>query len=193
MCATFSFSGTRMITIANVRLQNLRPGYQVRKSEVEDGGDGTVPAWSSSITGFQTQLVGGEHGTIYKDKGLKRTLVALLGKPGVLALVQSVELYVRDHVIEPGANLHVSLLFPARATEVHGELRFEPLQVDGSGSATLIPPPPDFVFSIGYKGVAAETMAFQCPGPNVRGMYRVAFYQNGEATPSANDELFVQS
>jgi hypothetical protein len=71
--------------------------------EEEGGGDGTVPTWSGFISALQRQFVGGEHGIIYQNNGLRTALALLLGKSGVLAgLPTKVEVAVRDHVVEPG-------------------------------------------------------------------------------------------
>jgi phospholipase A1 len=195
----FFFAGTRIVTLAQLRFRDspkeraLSPEHDVIKDETEDSGDGTVPAWSGSMTGFQAQMVGGEHSVIYKDSGLKRTLGALLGKPGLLAPISpQVELTVRDRVIDPARPVHVTLLFPSRVSQLKGELRFEEMQMDAAGKPegfALYDKP----YPVSYAGVEAETMAFALKGPNIRGIYRVAFYQDADPAPSAKDEFIVQS
>jgi hypothetical protein len=186
----FFFIGTRQVTAATVHMQEITAD-SVETDEVEDGGDGTVPAWSGSMTGFQSQMVGGEHGTIYKNRGLKRTLAALLGRPGVLAAeVPTFEMALRDTVIEPGSEVHITLSFPRRLSEVKGELRTEHAQTDGAGHVSYIPI--GVVHRIDYQGLAAEKLGLVFAGPDVRGIYRVTLCEDGKAFPSATDELIVQ-
>src|SRR5262249_30490045 len=57
----FFFAGTRQTTISGVTVLSLGAGkYRLRKMELEDAGDGTVPTWSAQMTGMQSQPVGGE-------------------------------------------------------------------------------------------------------------------------------------
>ena len=105
--------------------------------EPEDAGDGTVPAWSAGITGLQGRPVGGEHGTIYKNDDLRRTLAGLLGKAGVLAVEpERVEIAVREPVCHPEDLVHVALTFPAGTSSVDGQLRVERAQFDPAGNLT---------------------------------------------------------
>ena len=99
----FFFSGTRMSTLCHVRIASgINTPLQVTRVELKDAGDGTVPSWSSGLPGVQGQFVGGEHGSIYKESALLRTLATLLGKKGVLAAVApSVQIAVREMVVEP--------------------------------------------------------------------------------------------
>src|SRR5262249_8629523 len=55
----FFFSGTTQTTNSSVSVLQTGPNqFQIGKMELEDAGDGTVPVWSSTITGIQSQPVG---------------------------------------------------------------------------------------------------------------------------------------
>ena len=78
-----------------------------------------MPIWSGSITGLQGLPVGGEHGTIYKNTDLRRTMAILLGCEGVLAAApEYIEVSVRDRVAEPEDVVHVALTFSSPVTEL---------------------------------------------------------------------------
>lgn len=70
------FNGTKMTTasFAKFTRDGGGGGYRVQKVECDNGGDGTVPFWSSTLPGVQCLAVGGEHSAIYKDRELRRTL-----------------------------------------------------------------------------------------------------------------------
>src|SRR5262249_4248117 len=120
----FFFAGTRQVTPSCVYVTQSSPKFRVRSLDITDGGDGTVPIWSSLVTGVQSRFVGGEHGTIYKNNELRATLGVLLGKRGVLAAVDRVELSVRDKVAEPESPINVVISFPNMTSSVTGSLRF---------------------------------------------------------------------
>lgn len=189
----FFFVGTRQTTISSVRLRQLTAGYEVRRTEFEDAGDGTVPSWSGTITGIQGQPVGGEHGEIYKNNDLRRTMAVLLGKAGVLAapLGQLVEVSLRERVVYPDNTVHVALTFSAALSTVNGELRIEKAILDASGNLTGYASP-DKSYPIQYSGLAAEKLGLTVTAPNVRGFYRVAYYPKGAPDPVGYDELFLQ-
>src|SRR5258706_3863612 len=121
----FFFVGTQQTTMTEARV-TLKGGTDRARVEFiarDDGGDGTVPVWSGTHTGFQSAAVGGEHGTIYKNAGLQQVLAALLGKEGVLAGVQPiVELVLRDQVVEPGDETRAGLSFDRSAALIDGEI-----------------------------------------------------------------------
>jgi hypothetical protein len=82
----FCFSGTQQTTATHVMIQpTSRTTSTPAKIEEDDGGDGTVPTWSSFVPRFQRMFVGGEHSTIYQTRSLRRALATLLGKEGYLA------------------------------------------------------------------------------------------------------------
>jgi pimeloyl-ACP methyl ester carboxylesterase len=189
----FFFVGTSHKTITHVALTRDGARYRVQKIETEDGGDGTVPAWSATLTGSQNQVVGGEHGTIYKNGDLRRTLAVLLGKAGVLAVEPDrVEVALRERVVSPSADVHVALSFSVGTDTVNGELRVERAEIDETGHLV------GFVstissYPIRYSGLTAEKFSVMLQAPNSPGVYRTAYYPANSELPAGEDELFVQA
>lgn len=188
----FFFTGSSQKTLATVNLRQVGAAYRTERIERENGGDGTVPIWSGGVTGIQGQAVGGEHGTIYRDKDLRRTLGILLEKPGILkAAPGAVQVTVRDRVAEPDAPLIVTLAFPTPVRDLKGELRLERVTFDTSGaevSAQVFGNPLQVVFA----GPELEQLIIKTTTPNVIGTYRVTYYHAGNLAPAGSDELFVQ-
>lgn len=188
----FFFTGSSQKTLATVNLLPVGASYRVVKVERDYGGDGTVPFWSGGITGIQGQAVGGEHGSIYRDKDLRRTLAILLGKAGVLATVPDhVQVTVGSRVCEPDTPLIVTLSFVNPTRNVSGELRIERIITDGTGSvqtANVVGNP----MRIQFDGPELEQLALQTTAPNVSGQYRLSYYADGKPMALGADELFVQ-
>ena len=186
----FCFVGTRQSTVALVRI-NLKAEdieNKVVRMESEDSGDGTVPTWSAGLPRVQALTVGGEHGTLYKDGALRRTLATLLGKDGLLAPGDEIELALRERVVGPEEPVHGVLTFRPRPA-LAGELRFE-RATDASGTAWV---PSGKVLHIQYSGLTAQSIGLVFNAPGVRGVYRVSFFPEGAVSPEGQDELFVQS
>jgi hypothetical protein len=154
---------------------------------VPDGGDGTVPIWSSLVTGIQARLVGGEHGTIYKNGELRSTMAVLLGRHGVLEAVERVEVSIRDKVIEPEGPVHIVISFSTTVQTVAGLLRFE-----------LVNPETGHEDAVGhdhiitYSGPDMDSISLIADAPQYSGLYRVRFYYRDQASFAASDDLFVQ-
>ena len=109
----FFFVGTRQTTSATILLRKVRSRYRARTVELEDAGDGTVPAWSAGITGIQSRPV---EGASTARSTRMMTCAGLwpryLGKAGVLAAVpEHVEVSVRERVSNPEDLVHVALTF----------------------------------------------------------------------------------
>ena len=190
----FFFTGTRMKTLANVR---ITPGVGSQLSalrvELEDAGDGTVPTWSGGLPGVQGQFVGGEHGTIYKDSGLLRTLGTLLGCPGVLAAkVPPVQVAVRDKVLAPRDAAHVALTFPVARPKVTGNLLLQQIMPDAAGRGGT-PGAVLETYPVRYEGLGAEKLALTFSAPSEPGMYRVGYSEGKELASESSDDFFVQS
>lgn len=188
----FFFVGTRQVTPSVSALRRGGSRSDVSNLEPEDAGDGTVPVWSAGITGIQNRPVGGEHGTIYQNGDLRRTLGALLGKAGVLATAaDGVELALRDPVVEPGQSVHAALTFATARLSVDGELRLERAEL-GSDGAVIAYHPTGRSYPIQYSGLAAEKLGVKLDAPDVTGFYRVAYFPKHAIEPAATDELIVQ-
>jgi hypothetical protein len=189
----FAFAGTRHTTATYVRLQQQATRLQVVKMEQKDGGDGTVPTWSSYLPGLERMFVGEEHASIYRDEDLRRALAALLGKEGVLAGVPAnVQLSLRDKVVEPHDLVHAVLAFPTGVDDFDGVITVERAAVDAtSGSVTGFDALRQ-THPVRYRGIALATMAIEFTAPAMRGVYRVALQDNAAPAPASFDELIVQ-
>ncbi|HLO18170.1 MAG TPA: hypothetical protein VK206_25285, partial [Anaerolineales bacterium] len=123
----FCFSGTRHSTTTHLMIRLLDAGLsQAEKVEIEDGGDGTVPTWSSFILGFQRMFVGAEHATIFRDRNLRQAMATLLGKDGLLAGVpEKTQVSLRDKVLEPEDIVHVTISFLGDIQDFSGVLTVE--------------------------------------------------------------------
>jgi len=189
----FCFAGTRQKTATYVRLQKRTTGFLAVKVEQEDGGDGTVPSWSSFFSRVERYFCGGEHGTIYQNNDLRRILGTILSREGVLAgIPDETQLAIRDKVVEPADEVHASISFPGKLEDFSGVITVERVQIDPTTEATTIVTPPVSAFPIAYKGVGVESLSIKFPAPDKRGMYRVAVRNSVEAAPSAIDYLIVQ-
>ncbi|MBI1898510.1 MAG: hypothetical protein HYZ57_14745 [Acidobacteria bacterium] len=187
----FFFAGSRQVTISTVRLRTWDKKEPARRIETEDSGDGTVPIWSALGAAVQNSVVGGEHGTIYQDTGLRRTLAALLGAPGVLAAAPiQVDLSIRDRVVEPDQDVHAALTFPSGVTSIDATLQFERLQLDADGKVVSAAPTGK-ARVIRYSGTAADKIGIVIQAPEFPGFYRLALTDAGGAR-LASDDLFVQ-
>jgi phospholipase A1 len=190
----FFFVGTRQVTYFAVRVLDLLTNpkqYQVTPWEMEDAGDGTVPAWSGMMTGFQGQPVGGEHGTIYRNDMLRQTMGALLGSPGVLAgLPEKVEVSLRERVVRMGAPVHAALTFGPGVDKLDGMLVIQRAAVDAQGGVTYSPPVSQH--PIAYSGLNAEKLNVVFSAPGYPDVYSVSYVPAGFPEPAGSDELFVQ-
>jgi pimeloyl-ACP methyl ester carboxylesterase len=188
----FFFAGTRQTTISSVNVLDIGGGqYQVRKTELEDAGDGTVPIWSATITGIQGQPVGGEHGTIYRNAVLRRTMATLLGAKGVLAAMpMHVEVAMRERVVHPADTVHVALTFGAGVDKLNGTLIVQRGDLNAAGD--VIYSQPVSQYPISYTGLNAEKLNVIFSAPGLPGIYRVAYVPTGYNDPAGSDELIVQ-
>ncbi len=187
----FFFVGTRQTTISSVTvLQTGAAQYQVNKTELEEAGDGTVPAWSACMTGIQGQPVGGEHGTIYRNHLLRRTMAALLGAKGVLAAAPlEVEVALRERVVHFTDAVHVALTLGAVVNRLDGNLVIQLAQLDANGNIRTADVA---AYPIKYSGLDAEKLNVVFDAPGFPGFYRVAYVPDGFDHPAGSDELIVQ-
>lgn len=190
----FFFSGTRQTTVSAVTMLQIDVGQYrpPRSMELEDAGDGTVPAWSSAITGVQGQPVGGEHSTIYRNDLLRRTMAVLLGQSGVLAATpERVEVALRERVVNPGDMVHAALTFAAGVERLDGKLSIQRAEFDDQGQVKRYSNPVS-QHPISYTGLNAEKLSVVFSAPTFPGVYRVAYFPSGYDEPAGSDELFVQ-
>ena len=189
----FCFVGTRQTTMSLCRINLAAASLEnmVVRDESEDSGDGTVPTWSAGLYRTQALPVGGEHGTIYKNGELRRTLGTLLGKSGLLAPTRpdEVEVSLREKVIEPDETMHAALSFLPRPI-LDGELRFERAVEHAQGTTWT---PVGAPMRVSYRGLAHEKLGVLLKGPSLRGAYRASFFIDGVPKAAGFDEFFVQS
>jgi pimeloyl-ACP methyl ester carboxylesterase len=188
----FFFAGTRQTTISSVNVLCVDAArYEVRKTELEDAGDGTVPAWSATITGVQGQPVGGEHSTLYRNGLLRRTMAVLLGAKGVLAVQpMQVEVSLRERVVHATDTVHAALTFGAGVDKLDGKLVIYLMEVDEGGavkSSRLVSQ-----HQISYAGLNAEKLNVIFSAPAFPGIYQVPYILANYNDPAGSDELFVQ-
>ena len=185
----FFFVGTRQTTTNSVQISSSSGKLSVIKIDRDDAGDGTVPIWSSLQSGIQTEPVGGEHGELYKNSGLKSTLATLLGKPGVLlARGQTAEISVLNKVVTPGDSTQVTIDFPRGTTNVAGLLELKWV-VNRSGIVSPAAPVTN-TYPITYSGPKVDHLAVLMDAPNNIGIYELSYYSNN--VKEASTELFVQ-
>ncbi len=189
----FFFSGTRQPTLTAAVIGGEPGRLTVTRVEAEDAGDGTVPSWSSGLTGVQGRPVGGEHGGLYRNDVLRTTMSTLLGSPVLLApRAYSVEVALRDPVVEPSARVPVALTFESGADALDGELRTERAELTPAGEVRQFVPV-GAALPLRYAGPAAERLNLWIDAPARAGVFRVAYYRAGSSTPAGSDELFVQA
>jgi hypothetical protein len=184
----FFFAGSRQVTAASV-LINEETG-EVARDEEEDGGDGTVPTSSAQVSGIQTQLVGGEHGTLYKNRRLLQVLAIILGKPGLFpAAATHGELSIRDRVTRPDAKVHIALSFADGTVSVDGHLQF--MRVDANNQGVVRTAVPVGVpVAVKYSGAATDKLGLVLNAPKYAGLYRLVFKDREGKT--IEDDIFVQ-
>lgn len=188
----FTFVGNQQESLTAARLLDTGSTYQFRAVDTDEGGDGTVPIWSAMLQGIQMHLVGGEHGTLYKNSALRSTLAILLGQRGVLLAAGDIDVSVRDRVVHPSAIVPVVLGFHAAVQAFDGELRLEGPITPTASPATAAPAPVAATIRIAYSGPDVDTLSVRVRAPRIRGVYRVALYEAPANTFLAADDLFVQ-
>jgi hypothetical protein len=186
----FFFAGTRQTTTHAIHVTRVADKRTIKKLDRDDAGDGTVPYWSASMTSVQTEPVGGEHGDIYKDSGLRHLLGNLLGKEGLLGAAGSTpELSVRDKVTHPEQRVQITLDLPDKTNEINGELRMR-RKVNATGIEQVSPPWEDGI-PILYKGPMIDHLTIVINAPSYTGIYQIAYFDAGNQV-STEIALFVQ-
>jgi len=183
----FCFTGTHMPTLTHVRIGSA---LQVIRVEADSAGDGTVPSWSGGLQGVQGQLVGGEHGTIYKNRDLLLTLGGLLGVKNTLAAnIPNVQVTILDKVMEPNAIAHLTISLPFSAGDLTGEVVVERViqKADGQERVVRLQSYP-----VKYEGIGAERLGLTFTAPQDPGFYRVYFVQSAETDFRAYEDFLVQ-
>ena len=191
----FFFYGTRQATVSTVYFRKTgceegRAEGRIRKLELENAGDGTVPVWSGMQPGIQGRPVGGEHGRIYKNGMLRSTLATLMGKKGVLAVSAELpDMAIRDHVTAPDKDVRVVVMFPDVVTSLDAQIKLSRLvMADGHPASQQ---PYVTVLPIKYSGAPLDKISFVIKAPQYLGIYKVELMVDQNPIPVASDDLFV--
>jgi hypothetical protein len=177
-----AFQGTWHRTATGISVTGPR---EASSWTADNGGDGSVPVWSSTLPDVQSLAVGGEHWTIYKDATLKRALATLLGtRPSMGAA--PVELSLPSRAARPARQLTVALSLPA-AADHPGFLRFE--REDAAG---LVPVGPEVPIRP-PAGLPRARLSVHLRAPEAAGSYRLSYYRDGDETPADSDPLLVRA
>jgi hypothetical protein len=135
---------------------------------------------------------GGEHGTLYKNDDLRRALAVLLGKAGVLTADPGrVEVALREPVVNPDDDVHVSLTFSTSIGTIDGEPLVERALVDEQGRLLEFRPTAA-TYPVRYTGLLAEKIGLILRAPARPGVYRIAYRPSGQTSAAGYDNLFVQ-
>ena len=189
----FCFVGTRQKTVSNIRYDFNNYEYTPPPIvETEDGGDGTVPSWSASVSGMQQLLVGGDHGSLYKPKEVLRDLAFLLGKGGVLAgsADDAIRISVHDEVVLPLQQVSL-ILFISDRTSLDADIVVHKL-IDQDGGI-LENPAKIYGFAVKYSGPAASSISLKFIAPRYPGAYEIDILINHKSASECKFILFVQS
>jgi hypothetical protein len=193
----FCIAGSRQVTATHLTIGVEGSQGKLTLVEPEDGGDGTVPIWSSFLPGMQRLFVGGEHSTIYKNVDLRHTLGTLLtNAPAkvaeMIAAAGRIELALRERVVEPQKTIRLVISMASGQKPFAGMLKLEPAkvhsvngQIEGFGAALATVP-------LEYTGASLQSKTLMFTAPKERGVYRFAIYDNRQADPLACDEIVVQ-
>jgi hypothetical protein len=142
----------------------------------------------------QRLFVPGEHGVIYKNRELLRTLADLLVVPTVLRGVPAhLQLVVREDVVEPREPIYAMITFDELLNDFAGWLTVERVNTDPDTGAVLGIQDPLIKEQVTYKGADIAALTVVVEAPEVRGVYRVSFRDEFEKEPSGFDQVIVQS
>lgn len=186
----FAFYGSRQATLCKLDIRQTGAKLDPEGRPTDDGGDGTVPLWSGQLQGVQSLAVGGEHATLFRSDELRQTLAVLLGVPGTLAPPFQIQISVTPKVVEPGALIHVSVLFPDGIQHVDGALWLERINTDETGQVTTRARVGEPV-QMSYSGGSIDKIGTAVAAPDLRGFYEIIFQEQTTGT-NAVDDFIVQ-
>jgi phospholipase A1 len=189
----FCFVGTRQPTLANVQGAFTGADTRVRGVEVSDAGDGTVPSWSASFAGMQQLAVGGEHGTLYQVPEVQRTMGALLGKAGVLAigLAPEYRLTLSVQVAVPEQRLQLAILGRQPHARIEAQVVVEKLA--GTDGAPLAAPVEVARHPVTYSGADVDSLSLVVAAPKYAGIYAYSLRSQGARLTEEDAQLLVQN
>ena len=188
----FCFVGTQHSTYSNVRGDFDAEQSDADGLKLKGAGDGTVPTWSAAIPGTQQLPVGGEHGSIYSDEDLLRTMAALLGKPNVLAAADptKVRLSLSGEVVFPRETIEVVIQRNLASDKFVGELVLSRIADAAGVVLTLI----ESVSTIGvsYDGAPLDALTVHINAPRFAGTYRLSYLERSQTACERPREFIVQ-
>ena len=135
--------------------------------------------------------VGGEHGEIYKNTGLKHILSGLLGKPGLmLAAGIDPEIYVSRKVVHPDEKVQATIEFPQGTSKVEGDLTMRRI----INAAGVVQPNAavSHSFPVFYMGPEIDHLVVLVQAPQYPGAYELVYAPAASSSKPATTELFVQ-
>ena len=174
------FSGTRYATVD--RVDQVSPNAP-NKITVANGGDGTVPSWSSLLINSQHQYAGTDHQNIFTDDELRKTLYRLLDTTwpfethGIGATPAEVRLHLPNPVVritDGAINIRIILL-PSTDTVTGNVI----LEADTATTADTTATPAFTntiaVYPVSYSGPDVESLAISIPMPPMTGLFQLRF------------------
>lgn len=187
----FAFLGSQQTT-AVALLVNESQGWSVFEKRQFHSGDGRVPTWSGTISGWQSFAVGGEHGDIYRSISLRETTARILGRHYRFSEpLPRLEMTVSPKVIDPGERCQVSLS-TNDSIPLAGELRVERAAIDMSAN-TFHFEPVNLVLPIDLRSLQVSTLDLALDLPSMPGVYRVMFFgSEGDSQALDNEMVFIR-
>jgi phospholipase A1 len=194
--AYFFLAGTSHPTTTHALVTGYKPGTvgvaTVKRVDRKDGGDETVPAWSSMLPGVRRAIVGGSHGTIYKDSYLKQVLAELVGSPRHLAAMQAPEaqLTLAEQVLSPGCPGGLVVAFSPPKAKFEGEIQF--VRTTNSEGSAIDPASVSKRIPIKFEGESIERLNLSFSSPEYVGVYRVQLTDRDSKAVGTPDNMIVQ-
>ncbi len=174
----FAFFGASQQTATALQV-NESAGWSVRKMIPHHSGDGRVPTWSATLTGWQNFAVGGDHGNIYWSISLQETLARLLGRGYFFSRQRPlVELAVSRALLNVGETCNASLSVNGPIT-LDGEVRLERVVIDAKQETVRIDQVERTV-PIQTQSADVHKLAFSFEMPTAPGVYRLAYFPAGD-------------
>ena len=128
----FYIVGSRQETLTRLHWD----GNDLRRFELDDAGDGTVPLPGALDLAVQCEFVGKSHASLIETRPARETLAGLFGGTTVLAAAHvGATLAVRDLVVSVVDAVHVQIEFVPEVSRFAGHLSFERADLPAAGTA----------------------------------------------------------
>jgi hypothetical protein len=198
----FFIIGSRQQTLVRHRWsppsQTPPVAASLRREELEDSGDGTVPLLGAMDTHTQCQLVGKSHVSLIETRPARATLAALFGATTLFAEGPKViTLAVRDTAVTISDSIHVLIEFEPGVDRFRGELSFQRAMLPAAGVQGVAPKfgayPAAKPIPIELAGAAFTYVKLKSPPISVTGVYRPVLHQDGGAADVVGPAFAVQA